>query len=81
MTWPPDDSGKPLGSRTTADDMLVFEGADSNLVLAYAISSHVLTWVPPSFNVMDYAKGQPSGLDLTMRRQSLNLERTRSNRR
>ena len=71
LTWPPDETGKPLAARTSANDMLVVEGADSNLVLAYAISSHVLTWVPPRLDPFDYAKRQPSGLDLAMTRRSL----------
>ena len=71
LTWPPDDTGKPLAARVSADRMLVFEGADSNLVLAYAISSHVCTWVPPHLNLFDYATGQPSGLDLELGRRSL----------
>ena len=71
LTWPPDDTGKPLAARTSADHMLVFEGADSNLVLPYAISSHVLTWVPPRLDLWAYAKRQPSGLDLALGSRSL----------
>ncbi len=72
LAWPPDETGKPLAARTSANDMLVFEGADSNLVPAYAISSHVLTWVRPRLDLFDCAKRQPSGLDLALTRRSLN---------
>jgi len=71
MTWPPDEHGKPMWGRSAADEMLVLHGADTMVALAYLISSHVLTWVPPALNVWDYLKGQPSGFNLKMSRRGL----------
>jgi len=71
MTWPPDEHGKPIRGRIGADEMLVLHGTDTMVALAYLISSHVLTWIPPALNVWDYLTGQPSGFDLKMSRHDL----------
>jgi hypothetical protein len=71
VTWPPDENGKPMWGRAAANELLVLTGADTMLALAYLISSHVRTWVSPDLNVWDYARGQPSGLDLRTTRQPL----------
>lgn len=74
LTWPPDEHGKPLRSRTVSDEMIVFEGADTMLAVAYAVSSHVLTWVPPPLDIWEYARKQPGGFDLRSRRRRLPTE-------
>lgn len=71
MTWPPNEHGKPIWGRIAAGEMLVLRGTDTMVALAYLISSHVLTWIPPALNVWDYLKGQPSGFDLKLTRHDM----------